>query len=210
MQETRVCMLPQTWNFQAWPSEMFMWVQVRTMAGPCKNIHRAVHKTLLHCLCCVLRISPTVDAVTTKASPLGWCRISDERWLVSSRHDVYNWDLKIQSQFKQATESCFSKSESPLGACLQTSDFHLFFTEEKLPSGHSALSPDQWMLQWWLSLWKFLLFPYRISGAKGSSPPVAQFSWMVTERVLVVSHFFHLIIMEPTVLLGTFIASVVL
>ena len=37
------------------------------------------------------------------------------------------------------------------------------FTEERLLSGHSAIKPRS--VEWWLSFWKFLESPHRISGA---------------------------------------------
>ena len=41
--------------FQVSP-EMFDRVQVRALAGPLKDTHRLIPKTLLHCLGCVLRV----------------------------------------------------------------------------------------------------------------------------------------------------------
>uniref|UniRef100_A0A0E9QNS2 Uncharacterized protein n=1 Tax=Anguilla anguilla TaxID=7936 RepID=A0A0E9QNS2_ANGAN len=47
-------------------------------------------------------------------------RPGDERFLVSSRRDVWHCDQRVKSWFHQARESCFSWSERPLGALWQT------------------------------------------------------------------------------------------
>jgi len=42
-------------HFQVSPV-MFDWVQAQTLAGPFEDIQRVVHKPLLYCLSCVLRV----------------------------------------------------------------------------------------------------------------------------------------------------------
>jgi len=47
---------------------MFEWIQGQALAGPLKDIHRVVHKPLLHCLSCVLRVIFLMEGITSALS----------------------------------------------------------------------------------------------------------------------------------------------
>ena len=96
------------------------------------------------------------------------------------------------------------------------------FTEERLPSGHSAIKPR--LVECCSDGCPSGSFSHLHTGSlelsqsdhqvlghlsyQGPSPPIAQFAgWPALGRVLVVPNFFHLRIMEATVLLGTFNAA---
>lgn len=61
---------------------------------------------------------------------------------------MYGFHAKswVQSWFHQIRDCCFSQSESP--SCVfciflfSNLCFHVSFTEERLPSGHSAIKPS--------------------------------------------------------------------
>ena len=64
--------------------------------------------------------------------------------LLSSRHDAQNWGQTVQFWFHQTRESCFSQFESYCFFFLLLLFFFqagCLFTEERLPSGHSAINP---------------------------------------------------------------------
>ncbi len=78
----------------------------------------------------LLKNSPTAWGCYQYTLLLGWYSAGDEQFLVSFKHDVWNWG------------SSDSESEGPLGAFLQIPGvFSCVFTEERIASGHTSIKP---------------------------------------------------------------------
>ena len=162
------------------------------------------------------------------ASPLGWSWAGDERCLVSFRHGAQNWgqSSSISSILVSSNQKIlFLTVWQPFRVFLETpSGLSRVFpvTEERLPSGHFAMKPRSvehcsdgcpsgsvshlhtGSLELGQSDHRILshlsyeaLVPWLVSLAGQAA----------LGRTLVVPNFFHLRIMEATVLLGTFHAA---
>ncbi len=144
--------------------------------------------------------------------------VLDRWWAVPGFLHTYRLELRPKSSILVSSDQrilqvFFSKLHA---------GFHVSCTEERLPSGHSAIKPRlvEGCSDGWLSttfshlpnaslelshsdLWVLLYLSHQ-----GSSPPIAQFGRRsALGRVLVVPNVFHLRIMEATVLLGTLSAA---
>ncbi len=144
--------------------------------------------------------------------------VLDRWWAVPGFLHTYRLELRPKSSILVSSDQrilqvFFSKLHA---------GFHVSCTEERLPSGHSAIKPRlvEGCSDGWLSttfshlpnaslelshsdLWVLLYLSHQ-----GSSPPIAQLAGRpALGRVLVVPNVFHLRIMEATVLLGTLSAA---
>ena len=103
----------------------------------------------------------------------------------------------LAKEFNQTKESCFSRSESPLGAFWQTPSrlsCAFYWGEASVwPLYHKGLIGG--VLQWWLCFWKVLTSPQGNSGALSEWPlvlghlldqchsvPIAQFGQSTSSR----------------------------
>ena len=100
-------------HFQVY-SERFDWVQVRALAGPPKDIHRAIPKALLCCPGCLLRV-----IVLSEGGP--WAQVLGS-WALWSR---------------------FSLRISPHFAFFPTSNFEFWVPDKCKHSEHHQDSPSE-------------------------------------------------------------------
>ena len=161
---------------------MFYRIQVRALAGPLKEFQRLVPKPLLCCLGCVLRVVVLLE---------GDLRPSLRSWMLwsrfSSRRDAWHSGQRVQSWFHPTRESCFSLSESPLGAFWQipgwlSCAFYWGVASTRLVECCRDGCPSGRFSHLHRGTLELCQSGHRVLPDQGASPPLAQFGRAASSR----------------------------
>jgi hypothetical protein len=179
---------------------MFDRVQVRAPTGSLKDIQRLVLKPLLRCLGCVLRVvvllegepAPQSEVLSTleqvfindlctapfifpsilTSLPVSAAEKHRHSMMLPPTDVTLGIQDKVQSSFHQTRSSCFSWSDSPLGALWQNrrglSCAFFWGGASVWPLYHKGLISG--VLQRWLSFWMVLSSHQRNSRALSAWP----------------------------------------